>query len=69
MAIENRQLKEQVQLFQMKINAVTEDIDRIQNFERKLSIITGFDSQDKTVPIAELDKTEDRQKQFNAKNS
>ena len=33
--VENRQLKEQVQLFQMKLNTITEDLERINVFERK----------------------------------
>lgn len=43
LTIENRQLKEQIQLFQMKINTLTEDIERIHTFEKKLRIITGVD--------------------------
>jgi murein DD-endopeptidase MepM/ murein hydrolase activator NlpD len=41
---ENRQLKEQVQLFQMKLNSITEDLERINVFERKLRSITGLES-------------------------
>lgn len=41
---ENRQLKEQVQLFQMKLNSITEDLERINVFERKLRAITGLES-------------------------
>lgn len=43
LSIENRQLKEQIQLFQMKLNTLTEDIERIHIFERKLRIITGLE--------------------------
>ncbi len=43
LTIENRQLKEQIQLFQMKINALAEDIERIHTFEKKLRTITGVD--------------------------
>jgi murein DD-endopeptidase MepM/ murein hydrolase activator NlpD len=42
--VENRQLKEQVQLFQMKLNSITEDLERINVFERKLRAITGLES-------------------------
>lgn len=42
--VENRQLKEQVQLFQMKLNSITEDLERINTFERKLRNITGLES-------------------------
>lgn len=48
LTIENRQLKEQIQLNQMKINAVTEDIERIRTFEKKLRIITGLQDTDLT---------------------
>ena len=42
--VENRQLKEQVQLFQMKLNSITEDLERINIFERKLRNITGLEA-------------------------
>jgi len=42
--VENRQLKEQVQLFQMKLNTITEDLERINIFERKLRAITGLEA-------------------------
>ena len=51
LTIENRQLKEQIQLFQMKINSLTEDIERINIFEKKLRIITGIDDTDTTRPV------------------
>lgn len=44
LSLENRQLKEQIQLFHMKINSLTDDIERIKTFEKKLRIITGFNS-------------------------
>lgn len=40
---ENRQLREQLQLFQMKINSLTEDLERIHIFEKKIRIITGME--------------------------
>lgn len=40
--VENRQLKEQIQIFQMKINSLSQDIERIYTFENKLRIITGL---------------------------
>jgi murein DD-endopeptidase MepM/ murein hydrolase activator NlpD len=46
LTIENRQLKEQIQLFQMNINRFTEDLERVHTFERKLRIITGLDDVD-----------------------
>ncbi|MBP9679908.1 MAG: peptidoglycan DD-metalloendopeptidase family protein [Bacteriovorax sp.] len=42
--VENRQLKEQVQLFQMKLNSITEDLERVNVFERKLRSITGLEA-------------------------
>ncbi|MDD0853137.1 M23 family metallopeptidase [Halobacteriovorax sp. GB3] len=42
LSLENRQLKEQIQLFHMKLNSLTGDIERIKTFENKLRIITGF---------------------------
>ncbi|MFL5784977.1 MAG: M23 family metallopeptidase [Bacteriovoracaceae bacterium] len=43
LSIENRQLKEQIQLFQMKMNALSDDLKRINTFERKLRVITGLE--------------------------
>ena len=48
---ENRQFKEQVQLFQIKINSLIEDLERIHVFEKKLRIITGIDDGDTTRPL------------------
>ena len=44
LTLDNQQLKEQIQLFQMKLNALTNDIRRINTFEKKLRIITGIPS-------------------------
>lgn len=52
LTIENRQLKEQIQLFQMKINTLTSDIERINTFSKKLRVITGIDDHDLTQTIA-----------------
>lgn len=41
--LENRQLREQIQLFQMKVNSLADDIHRINTFERKLRVITGLE--------------------------
>lgn len=41
--MENRQLREQIQLFQMKINSLADDLHRINTFEKKLRIITGLE--------------------------
>jgi len=50
LTIENRQLKEQIQLFQMKVNGLTRDIDRIHIFEKKLRVITGLENADLSNP-------------------
>ena len=42
--VENRQLKEQLQLFQMKYNNISDDLERISIFERKLRAITGLEA-------------------------
>lgn len=56
--VENRQLKEQVQLFQMKLNSITEDLERINVFERKLRNITGLEAIKPTeVQSLNFDKT------------
>ncbi len=51
LTIENRQLKEQIQLFQMKLNTLSEDLERIHVFETKLRTITGLEEGDLTRPI------------------
>lgn len=51
LSIENRQLKEQIQLFNMKLNTLTDDIERIQKIESKLRIISGFKEFDLTKPV------------------
>jgi murein DD-endopeptidase MepM/ murein hydrolase activator NlpD len=43
LTIENRQLKEQIVLFDRKLNSLTEDIKRIHIFEKKLRVITGLE--------------------------
>ena len=51
LTIENRQLKEQIQLFQMKLNTLSEDLERIHIFETKLRTITGLEDADLTQPV------------------
>lgn len=52
LGLENRQLKEQVQLFQMKMNSLGDDLRRINTFERKLRVITGLeDVQENSNPF------------------
>lgn len=50
--LENRQLREQIQLFQMKINSLADDLQRINTFEKKLRIITGLEDANKAqIPL------------------
>lgn len=51
LSLENRQLREQIQLFQMKVNALADDLQRIKTFEKKLRIITGLEDVTKTGPL------------------
>ncbi len=51
LSLENRQLREQIQLFQMKVNAIADDLQRIKTFEKKLRIITGLEDVTKAAPI------------------
>lgn len=60
LTIENRQLKEQIQLFQMKINTLTDDLERIYTFEKKLRIITGTD---KGQLLEDIDEEEIKSKE------
>lgn len=55
LGLENRQLREQIQLFQMKINSLGDDLKRINTFENKLRIITGLDDVTRSVPIVPAD--------------
>lgn len=49
--LENRQLREQIQLFQMKVNSLADDIHRINTFERKLRVITGLEDVTSSTPV------------------
>jgi len=51
LSIENRQLKEQIQLFQMKMNSLADDLKRIHTFERKLRVITGLEDVTEKGPV------------------
>lgn len=57
--LENRQLKEQIQLFQMKINSLADDLHRINTFERKLRIITGLEDVTEMAPIVPASNNND----------
>ncbi|TDJ07666.1 MAG: hypothetical protein E2O68_03195 [Deltaproteobacteria bacterium] len=63
LTIENRQLKEQVELFEKKINTIVTDIDRIQVFEKKLRIIAGLE---KTAIEGSLTEEEPKKTKINS---
>ncbi len=58
LSIENRQLKEQIQLFQMKMNSLGDDLKRINTFERKLRVITGLEDISTKGPLYKGEKEE-----------
>ena len=62
LTIENRQLKEQIQLFQMKVNSISEDLSRIYTFEKKLRVITGIEQQPlaSDLPLPSSDVSEEQ---------
>lgn len=56
LSIENKQLKEQIQLFQMKMNSLGDDLKRINTFEKKLRVITGLEEIESKGPVYKEDK-------------
>ena len=48
LTVENRELREQIQIFQMKLNSLVKDINRIKIFENKLRVITGLEDRDES---------------------
>lgn len=61
LSIENRQLKEQIQLFQMKMNSLGDDLKRINTFERKLRVITGLEDISTKGPMYKGEKDETKE--------
>tara|TARA_B100001971_G_C18268036_1_gene596517 strand:- start:89292 stop:90377 length:1086 start_codon:yes stop_codon:yes gene_type:complete len=51
LSLENRQLRDQIRLFQMKINSLADDLERVTTFERKLRIITGLEDPTTKPPL------------------
>ncbi len=51
LSLENVQLRQQIQLFQMKMKSLTQDIEKIRIIENKLRIITGLEDVTKSRPI------------------
>lgn len=81
-SMENKQLREQLQIFQMKINSLTNDVERISIFEQKLRTITGLEREKLTKSYFETlqviqeqnqnildDSTHSNADSSNAKNS
>jgi murein DD-endopeptidase MepM/ murein hydrolase activator NlpD len=61
LSIENRQLKEQIQLFQMKMNTLGDDLKRINTFEKKLRVITGLEDINTKGPVYKAEKEESKE--------
>jgi murein DD-endopeptidase MepM/ murein hydrolase activator NlpD len=61
LSIENRQLKEQIQLFQMKMNTLADDLRRINTFEKKLRVITGLEDVNSKGAIYKPEKEEEKE--------
>jgi murein DD-endopeptidase MepM/ murein hydrolase activator NlpD len=61
LSIENRQLKEQIQLFQMKMNTLGDDLKRINTFEKKLRVITGLEDINTKGPVYKSEKDESKE--------
>ncbi|MDA8792476.1 peptidoglycan DD-metalloendopeptidase family protein [Bacteriovoracaceae bacterium] len=58
LSLENQQLRDQIQIFQMKMNNLIEDFDRINSIERKLRTISGVKNleDNATKPYMDQDK-------------
>ncbi len=61
LSIENRQLKEQIQLFQMKMNTLADDLKRINTFEKKLRVITGLEDVGTKGAVYKPNKEEEKE--------
>jgi murein DD-endopeptidase MepM/ murein hydrolase activator NlpD len=61
LSIENRQLKEQIQLFQMKMNSLSDDLRRINTFEKKLRVITGLEDVTEKGPLYKPDEEKEKE--------
>lgn len=64
LSIENRQLKEQIQLFQMKMNSIASDLKRINTFEKKLRVITGLEDIAEKGPLYRPNNGEEEKEKF-----
>lgn len=68
LSIENRQLKEQIQLFQMKMNTLSDDLKRINTFEKKLRVITGLEDVTSKGALYKPEKDEEDKESFPLKD-
>lgn len=68
LSIENRQLKEQIQLFQMKMNTIGDDLKRINTFEKKLRVITGLEDVTNKGPLFSNEKEEEKKENYELKD-
>ncbi len=68
LSIENRQLKEQIQLFQMKMNTLSDDLKRINTFEKKLRVITGLEDVTTKGAIYKPEKEEETKENYPLKD-
>jgi murein DD-endopeptidase MepM/ murein hydrolase activator NlpD len=68
LSIENRQLKEQIQLFQMKMNTLSDDLKRINTFEKKLRVITGLEDVTSKGALYKGEKDEEGKESFPLKD-
>ncbi len=68
LSIENRQLKEQIQLFQMKMNTLSDDLKRINTFEKKLRVITGLEDVTTKGAIYKPEKEDEEKENYPMKD-
>jgi murein DD-endopeptidase MepM/ murein hydrolase activator NlpD len=69
LALENKQLKEQLQIFQMKLNSLSSDLERINTFEKKLRVITGLEDISKAIQVIPDDEAPSLDDKFQRKDT
>ncbi len=62
LTLENRQLKEQIQNFKIKLNSLSDDLSRIYTLEKKLRVITGLENVSDAKQIVPNDTTSQKAK-------
>lgn len=68
LSTENSQLKEQIQILQLKMNSLLTDIERIQEFEKKLRIMSGVEKVPSEEDTKSTEKTDEIKVLFNDQN-